>query len=87
MVPDGVIRGTRRISPYLIKRQERFLTKACMHIFHLVEQNYPHWLNRESVPNRDFDLQQTFEKILRKPIFVERSIEKLVQWLLSVLID
>jgi hypothetical protein len=47
----------------------------------------PHWLNRESLPTADFDSAARFAKRLRKPIFVERSLEKFQQWLLAVLFE
>jgi len=47
----------------------------------------PHWLNRDSLPTDLFDTTPRFEKQLRKPIYVERGLDKLKQWMLSLLID
>lgn len=47
----------------------------------------PHWLNRESLPAHDFDLAPRFTKRLRKPIYVERSLEQFQQWLLTVILE
>jgi hypothetical protein len=47
----------------------------------------PHWLNRESLPTVEFDLSPKIEKRLRKPIYVEQSVEKFHQWLLAVLLE
>ena len=47
----------------------------------------PHWLNRDSLPTEDFDATPRFSKRLRKPIYVERGLDKLKQWMLSVLVD
>jgi len=47
----------------------------------------PHWLNRESVDDEDFDFSQKFSNRLGKPIFVQRGIHQLKQWLASLLID
>ncbi len=47
----------------------------------------PHWLNRDAVKVDDFDLTHRISRSLQKPIFVERSLDQLKQWLLSVLID
>lgn len=47
----------------------------------------PHWLNRNSVHQQDFDLVPRFSKNLRKPIYVERGLEQLKQWMLALLID
>lgn len=47
----------------------------------------PHWLNRASIPPEDFDLNTRFTKHLNKPIYVERGLDQLKQWMLSLLID
>lgn len=47
----------------------------------------PHWLNRASLPADDFDLAPRFTKRLRKPIYVERGLDQLKQWMLTLLID
>jgi hypothetical protein len=47
----------------------------------------PHWLNRESLPTAEFDTSMRVTKRLRKPIYVERSLEKFQQWLLGVLFE
>ena len=47
----------------------------------------PHWLNRDSLPADDFDTAPRFSKRLRKPIYMERGLDKLKQWMLSVLVD
>ncbi|MGN6580986.1 MAG: AAA family ATPase [Bordetella sp.] len=47
----------------------------------------PYWLNQGSLPPTGFDLAQRYSQQLNKPIFVEKGLEKLKQWLLSVLIE
>lgn len=47
----------------------------------------PYWLNRESLPETEFDMFAAFAKRLRKPIFVERSLDQLKQWLISVILE
>jgi len=47
----------------------------------------PYWLNREAIPDIPFDTSPKFAKRLMKPIYVERSIEKFRQWLISLLSD
>lgn len=47
----------------------------------------PFWLNREALPETEFDLFTAFAKRLRKPIFVERSLDQLKQWLISVILE
>lgn len=47
----------------------------------------PYWLNRESLPETEFDVFAAFAKRLRKPIFVERSLHQLKQWLISVILE
>lgn len=47
----------------------------------------PHWLNRASIQADDIDLGTSFIKQLRKPIYVERGLDKLKQWLMAVLLE
>ena len=47
----------------------------------------PHWINGESIPTDNFDLSVRFRKKLGKPIYVERGLDQLKQWILTVLID
>lgn len=47
----------------------------------------PHWLNRGSLPSEDFDLSSHFAKRLNRPIYVEKGLDRLKQWLSSLLID
>ncbi|MDB5971529.1 MAG: hypothetical protein JWQ90_3979 [Hydrocarboniphaga sp.] len=47
----------------------------------------PHWLNRLSVRADEFDLAPRLSKVLDKPIYVERGLDRLKQWMMSLLID
>lgn len=47
----------------------------------------PHWLNRDSLPDIEFDVFAAFSKQLRKPIFVERSLDRFKQWLIAVILE
>jgi hypothetical protein len=47
----------------------------------------PYWLNREALPETEFDVFVAFAKRLRKPIFVERSLDQLKQWLMSIILE
>ncbi|WP_322078561.1 AAA family ATPase [Burkholderia cepacia] len=47
----------------------------------------PYWLNQGSLPPTGFDLTPRYSHQLNKPIFVEKGLEKLKQWLLSVLLE
>lgn len=47
----------------------------------------PHWLNRESLKTEEFDLSPRISGLLRKPIYVERGLEHIKQWLLALIID
>lgn len=47
----------------------------------------PYWLNRESIPETEFDISTAFAKKLRKPIYVEKSLQGFKQWLISVIVD
>lgn len=47
----------------------------------------PHWLNQDSLPTENFNTAPRFERKLDKPIYVERGLDKLKQWMLSVLLS
>jgi hypothetical protein len=47
----------------------------------------PHWLNVDAVREDRFDLSQRFQKRVRKPLFVERSLDLLKQWILGLITD
>lgn len=47
----------------------------------------PHWLNRSSLPDADFNLVPRFTKQLKKPIYVESGLQQLKQWLLSIIVE
>lgn len=47
----------------------------------------PFWLNRESIPETEFDLFGAFANRLRKPIFVERSLDLFKQWIIAVILE
>lgn len=47
----------------------------------------PHWLNVNSITSDSFDVFPKFSSQLRKPIFVEKGLNQLKQWILSVLIE
>jgi AAA domain, putative AbiEii toxin, Type IV TA system len=47
----------------------------------------PFWLNRESIPDTEFDVFSAFAKRLRKPIFVERGLHEFKQWMISVILE
>jgi len=47
----------------------------------------PHWLNQEALTSPDFKSAPTMTKELRKPIFVERGLQQVEQWLLSVILE
>jgi len=47
----------------------------------------PSWLNRDSVPRDAFDVTPRYVTILRKPIYVERSLDLFTQWVLSIILD
>jgi hypothetical protein len=46
----------------------------------------PHWLNTGSLPSENFDLTARIERELQRPIFVEKGLAKLKQWLLALLV-
>lgn len=47
----------------------------------------PYWLNREAVTQTEFDTNPKFSKRLQKPIFVERALDQIKQWVISLLAD
>ena len=47
----------------------------------------PYWLNEGSIAQPAFDLVKTYGEKFKKPIFVEKGLHKLKQWLLTILLD
>lgn len=47
----------------------------------------PHWLNEKSLGDLQFDAQIPFAKILNRPIYVDRGLDKLEQWMMALLLD
>jgi predicted ATPase len=47
----------------------------------------PHWLNTETIAAAEFDLQLRFTGRLSQPIYVEKALERLQQWILSVILE
>jgi len=47
----------------------------------------PFWLNRDSIPETEFDVSSVFSKKLRKHIYVEKSLHDFKQWLISIIVE
>jgi hypothetical protein len=47
----------------------------------------PHWLNTENLAAAEFDIQPRFAGRVSHPMYVEKAIERLQQWLLSVILE
>ena len=47
----------------------------------------PYWLNSDSLPNENFDMSNRFSSSLGKPIFAEKNLDQLSQWLMSVILE
>jgi hypothetical protein len=47
----------------------------------------PFWLNRESIPEPEFEVFTAISKKLRKPLYVEKSLHEFKQWLISVILE
>lgn len=47
----------------------------------------PYWLNRDSIPEPEFEMFSKFSKRLRKPIYVEKSLHDFKQWVISVILE
>jgi hypothetical protein len=47
----------------------------------------PFWLNQETVPQTEFDIFKQISKNLRRPIYIERSLQQFKQWLISVILE
>ena len=47
----------------------------------------PMWLNRESIPETEFDVSSSISKKLRKPIYVDKSLQGFKQWIISVIVE
>lgn len=47
----------------------------------------PHWMNRESIPSEEVSLAPRVSTVLGRPLYVERGLEKIKQWLVSLIVD
>jgi energy-coupling factor transporter ATP-binding protein EcfA2 len=47
----------------------------------------PHWLNEEGFGEEVFDFSENFAGRIRKPIYIQRGLKQLKQWLLGLLTD
>lgn len=47
----------------------------------------PFWLNRESIPETEFELFAPIAKKIRKPIYVEKSLQDFKQWMMSIILE
>lgn len=47
----------------------------------------PFWLNRDSIPETEFETFPAFLKKLRKPLFVEKSLHQFKQWVIALILD
>lgn len=47
----------------------------------------PHWLNRESLIETQFDVSPRFTGRLGRPIYVEHGLDRLKQWILTLFIE
>jgi hypothetical protein len=74
---------------FVIESQEaERIFEAGSYVFFPASRNeLPHWLNVEAIREDRFDLSQRFQKRVRKPLFVERSLDLLKQWILGLITD
>lgn len=47
----------------------------------------PHWFNNESIAEDSFDVAPKYRSQLGKPLFIERGLDALAQWLLGVITE
>jgi hypothetical protein len=47
----------------------------------------PFWLNRESIPETEFEVSPFISKRLRKPLYIEKSLHEVTQWIISVILE
>jgi len=47
----------------------------------------PFWLNRESIPETEFDVFTPLAKKLRKPLYIEKSLHEFSQWVISIILE
>lgn len=65
----------------------RVFGKGAYAYFPASRSEMPQWLNRDSLPSDAMALTARASNTLGRPIYVERGIEKLKQWLLTLLVD
>lgn len=69
------------------KEAERIYAGGAYAYFPASRSEVPHWLNRGSLPEEKFDTSGGIASNLGKPLFVEKGLDALAQWLMSVMVD
>ena len=69
------------------KAAERIYAGGAYAYFPASRSEIPHWLNRGSLPEEKFDTSGGIASNLGKPLFIEKGLDALAQWLMSVIVD
>ncbi|MBY0282430.1 MAG: AAA family ATPase [Sphingomonas sp.] len=81
------VEGSVKEFPVTDDTSRRIFEEGVYAYFPSSRSEIPYWLNRESLPKTEFDVFTAFTKRMRTPIFVERSLDQLKQWLISVILE
>jgi hypothetical protein len=73
--------------PIAEEAAKRIFAEGVYTYFPSSRTEYPAWLNRDSLPSAEFDSAIKIARSLKKPIYVERSIDQFQQWLLSIILE
>lgn len=77
--------GSQKISPAPDGVAKRVFENGVYVYFPSSRSEVPYWMNESS--SNEFRVRKIIEKELKKPIIVERGINELKQWLLSLLLE
>jgi len=69
------------------KKSESIFESGVYCYFPSSRSEIPHWLNQGSLQQTQFDNAPNIAKHLKKPIYVERSLEQFEQWVLGVILE
>lgn len=69
------------------KEAEGIYANGAYAYFPASRSEVPHWLNRGSLPEEKFDTSGGIASNLGKPLFIEKGLDALAQWLMSVMVD
>lgn len=79
--------GSHKEFPIEDERSRILFQEGVYTYFPSSRSEVPYWLNREAIPETEFDVGPRFSKRLRKAIYVERALDHFKQWIIGIITD